>query len=72
MAAPIAIVFNAILLIILLILAVICVKMWVRIFSLKKQHRLHRFSLEKITEKEEGPKQDLVKIESSIDQPKNL
>jgi sensor domain CHASE-containing protein len=49
--------FNIILLIILIILVVACVKIWVRIYSLKKQ---------------KGPKQDIKENESSIDHPNNL
>ena len=72
MVAPIAIVFNTILLIILLILVVICVKMWLRIFSLKKQKEFRKYNLEQLIENEKVPKQDLDEDESNIDHPNNL
>jgi predicted Holliday junction resolvase-like endonuclease len=72
MATPIAILFNIILFIILFILAIICVKIWVQIYSIKKQKEFRKYSLEQLTEKEEGSEQDLVRNESKIDQPNHL
>jgi predicted Holliday junction resolvase-like endonuclease len=67
-----AMLFNIILLIVTLILVVVCVKMWMQIYSLKKQRELHKYRLEQLSEKEEGYKQDLGKNEAGIDQSKNL
>jgi predicted Holliday junction resolvase-like endonuclease len=63
MSIRMVILFNIILLIILLILVVICVKMWLRIYSLKRQREFHRFSLERLTERDVDSKQDLEKKE---------
>jgi predicted Holliday junction resolvase-like endonuclease len=57
------ILFNIILLIILLILVFICVKMWLRIYSLKKQKESRKFSFIRLTERDVDSKQDLEKKE---------
>jgi len=67
-----AMLFNTILLIITFIFVVICVKMWVQIYSLKKQKKFRKYSPEQLTEKEESSKQDLEKNEPDIDHPNNL
>jgi predicted Holliday junction resolvase-like endonuclease len=66
-----AILFNTILIIIIFIIGVICIKIGAQIYSLKKQKEFRKDSLEQLTEKEKGRKQDLEENESSTDHPKD-